>query len=297
MLDQLKRMAVLATVVEQGSFAGGRPAAEDHHLGRQPAGAGAGARHGRDPAAPLHPQAEPDAGRRAFPRRLRRHAGRRAARPSCSSCSCATRLRASCAWPRPVGFARHLGPALAPLLAANPGLRLHLEVDDGFTDLLAKRIDLAIRFGRLPDSPWVAQRIGEKQSWRSMPRRPIWPATACPPRWRAWPSTTGWSCAAEYRWRAAPAGPAPTRPGAAVSQKLRISPRQQQQPVEPAAALRSRPGPGHAQPGAMCARGRAGRPPAATDARAVQLASPAHLGPQRRSATPSRPRCGMPSRP
>lgn len=62
----------------------------------------------------------------------------------------------------PVGFARRLGPALAPLLAAHPDLSLHLEVDDGFTDLVDKRIDLAVRFGRLPDSPWVAQRIGEK---------------------------------------------------------------------------------------------------------------------------------------
>jgi DNA-binding transcriptional LysR family regulator len=61
-----------------------------------------------------------------------------------------------------VGFARHLGPALAPLLSGHPGLRLHLEVDDGFSDLLALRIDLAVRYGRLPDSPWVAQKIGEK---------------------------------------------------------------------------------------------------------------------------------------
>jgi DNA-binding transcriptional LysR family regulator len=62
----------------------------------------------------------------------------------------------------PVGFGRHLGPALAPLLQAHPGLSLHLEVDDGFTDLVDKRIDLAVRFGRLPDSSWVAQKIGEK---------------------------------------------------------------------------------------------------------------------------------------
>jgi DNA-binding transcriptional LysR family regulator len=62
----------------------------------------------------------------------------------------------------PVGAARQIGPALAPLLAAHPGLSLHLEVDDGFTDLVAKRIDLAVRFGRLPDSSWAAQRIGQK---------------------------------------------------------------------------------------------------------------------------------------
>ena len=42
-----------------------------------------------------------------------------------------------------VGFARQLAPALAPLLAAQPGLRLHLQVEDGFTDLVAHRIDRA----------------------------------------------------------------------------------------------------------------------------------------------------------
>nr|WP_316642247.1 LysR family transcriptional regulator [uncultured Roseateles sp.] len=62
-----------------------------------------------------------------------------------------------------VGFARHVGPALAPLLAANPGLSLHMEVEDRHTDLLDARIDLAIRFGRLPDSGWVAQRLGQQQ--------------------------------------------------------------------------------------------------------------------------------------
>ncbi|MCW7539984.1 LysR family transcriptional regulator [Aquabacterium sp. A7-Y] len=61
----------------------------------------------------------------------------------------------------PVGFARHLGPALAPLLAGNAGLSLHLQVDDALIDLAEARIDLAIRFGRLPDSSWVAQRLAE----------------------------------------------------------------------------------------------------------------------------------------
>lgn len=63
----------------------------------------------------------------------------------------------------PVGFARHLGPALAPLLAANTELRLHLQIDDALIDLVAARIDLAIRFGRLPDSTWVAQRLIEME--------------------------------------------------------------------------------------------------------------------------------------
>ncbi|MET0335031.1 MAG: LysR family transcriptional regulator [Rhizobacter sp.] len=59
----------------------------------------------------------------------------------------------------PVGFARHVAPALAPLLADNPGLRMRLLVDDAMIDLIDARIDLALRAGRLPDSNWVAQRL------------------------------------------------------------------------------------------------------------------------------------------
>jgi DNA-binding transcriptional LysR family regulator len=61
----------------------------------------------------------------------------------------------------PVGFARHVAPALAPLLAANPGLDLHLMVADELIDLIDARIDLALRGGRLPDSSWVARRLCE----------------------------------------------------------------------------------------------------------------------------------------
>jgi len=57
----------------------------------------------------------------------------------------------------PVGFARHLGPALAPLLAQHPALELRLLVDDAMIDLVDARIDLALRVGRLADSSWVAQ--------------------------------------------------------------------------------------------------------------------------------------------
>jgi DNA-binding transcriptional LysR family regulator len=59
----------------------------------------------------------------------------------------------------PVGFARHVGPALTPLLADYPALRLRLLVDDALIDLIDARIDLALRAGRLPDSNWVAQKL------------------------------------------------------------------------------------------------------------------------------------------
>lgn len=59
----------------------------------------------------------------------------------------------------PVGFARHVAPALAPLLTLHPALRLSLLVDDALVDLIDDRIDLALRGGRLPDSRWIAQRL------------------------------------------------------------------------------------------------------------------------------------------
>lgn len=60
----------------------------------------------------------------------------------------------------PVGFARHVAPALAPLLARHPALRLRMLVDDQLIDLVDARIDLALRAGHaLPDSSWVARRL------------------------------------------------------------------------------------------------------------------------------------------
>jgi DNA-binding transcriptional LysR family regulator len=161
MLDQLKRMAVLATVVEQGSFV-------------------AAAKQLRTTTSAVSQQVralERDMGVTLLHRSTRKlsltPAGARF-HEGCAAMLAAAQgaqqqllqlrdapegeLRIAC----PVGFARRLGPALAPLLAAHPALSLHLEVEDGFTDLVARRIDLAIRFGRLPDSHWVAQRIGEQ---------------------------------------------------------------------------------------------------------------------------------------
>jgi len=59
----------------------------------------------------------------------------------------------------PVGFGLHIAPALAPVLAAWPQLRLRLLVDDAMIDLVEARIDIAIRAGNLPDSRWIARRL------------------------------------------------------------------------------------------------------------------------------------------
>lgn len=59
----------------------------------------------------------------------------------------------------PVGFARHVVPALTPLLTTHPELTLHLSVADEMIDLVDARIDLALRAGRLADSTWIARRL------------------------------------------------------------------------------------------------------------------------------------------
>lgn len=160
MIEQLKRMAVFATVVEQGSMNAAARA-----LGTTASAVSQQVR-----------QLERDMGVTLLTRSTRKLrlsvAGERF-HEGCRAMLAAARgaveqlaqmrdapvgeLRIS----SPVGFARHLGPALAPLLAANPGLCLHLQVDDNLIDLVEQRIDLAIRFGRLPDSTWVAHRLGE----------------------------------------------------------------------------------------------------------------------------------------
>ena len=159
MLDQLKRMAVLAHVVQHGSFA-------------------AAARQLRTSTSAVSQQVralEKDMGVTLLHRSTRKlsltPAGERFHAGCAAMVAAAEQAQAQLAQLRDapegelriamtVGFGRHLGRALAPLLAAHPGLRLHLQVEDGFTDLVSHRIDLAIRFGRLPDSSWVAQRIG-----------------------------------------------------------------------------------------------------------------------------------------
>lgn len=64
----------------------------------------------------------------------------------------------------PVGFGAHVAPALAPVLADWPQLRLNLMVDDAMIDLIDARIDIALRAGRLPDSDWVARPLGRFES-------------------------------------------------------------------------------------------------------------------------------------
>lgn len=163
-MDDLKRMAVFAAVVQHGSMSGAARA-----LGLSTSAVSQQVR-----------QLERDGGVTLLHRSTRKlvltEAGQRYHALCAAMWTAAEQARAELAASRaepsgelrlsaPVGFARHIAPALGPLLAEHPALRLRLLVDDAFIDLINQRIDLAIRFGRLTDSNWVAQRLGRMQWW------------------------------------------------------------------------------------------------------------------------------------
>jgi len=60
-----------------------------------------------------------------------------------------------------VGFGtRVLRPHVHSFLAAHPGVKIDLKLNDGFIDLVGQGIDVAVRIGNLVDSSLVARRIG-----------------------------------------------------------------------------------------------------------------------------------------
>ncbi len=62
----------------------------------------------------------------------------------------------------PVGMAgQPLALALSHLLQAHPGLCIQIIADDEKRDLIAERIDVALRVGSLPDSTLVARKLGQ----------------------------------------------------------------------------------------------------------------------------------------
>ncbi len=163
-MDDLKRMAVFASVVQHGSMSGAARA-----LGLSTSAVSQQVR-----------QLEHEGGVTLLHRSTRKltltEAGQRYHALCAAMVTSAEQARAELAASRaepsgelrlsaPVGFARHIAPALGPLLTEHAALRLRLLVDDAFIDLIAQRIDLAIRFGRLSDSSWVAQRLGRMQWW------------------------------------------------------------------------------------------------------------------------------------
>ncbi|MCI5069496.1 LysR family transcriptional regulator [Acidovorax sp.] len=157
-MDDLKRMAVLAAVVQHGSMSGAARA-----LGMSTSAVSQQVR-----------QLERDGGVTLLHRSTRKlaltEAGQRFHARCAAMCAAAEQARAELAASREapsgelrlsatVGFARHIAPALGDLLAAHPALRLRLLVDDAPIDLINARIDLAVRYGRLQDSTWAARRL------------------------------------------------------------------------------------------------------------------------------------------
>lgn len=163
-MDDLKRMAVLAAVVQHGSMS-----AAARHLGMSPSAVSQQVR-----------QLEREGGVTLLHRSTRQlqltEAGARYHAHCAALVQAAERGRAELVAAHEVpsgelrvaatvGFARHVAPALGQLLAQHPGLRLRLLVDDAPIDLIQARIDLAVRFGRLADSSWVARSLGYTAWW------------------------------------------------------------------------------------------------------------------------------------
>lgn len=163
-MDSFKRMALFAQVVQHGSLSAAARA-----LGMSTSAVSQQLRAlERDAGVPLLHRstrrlALTDVGSRYYAAcaRLLDAAGEAQAELSAAREAPSGELRLSA----PLGMADHIGPALGPWLREHPQLRVHLCFEDGWTDLLQARIDLALRFGQLPDSDWMAQRIGTLQRW------------------------------------------------------------------------------------------------------------------------------------
>lgn len=175
-MDDLKRMAVLAAVVQQGSMS-----AAARTLGMSPS---AVSQHIR--------QLERDSGVTLLHRSTRQialtDAGRRVYEQCAVLSAAAARARAELAAQHgtptgelrlaaPVGFAQHAAPALGAWLARHPALRLRLLLDDAPIDLIQARVDLALRYGPQQDSGWVARKLGTTAFW--LCAAPAWLRRAC----------------------------------------------------------------------------------------------------------------------
>ncbi len=177
-MDDLRRMAIFASVVQHGSMSGAARA-----LGMSTSAVSQQVR-----------LLERAGGVTLLHRSTRRlaltEAGERYHAHCAALCAAAEQARAELAaahgvpggelrMSATVGFARHVAPALGALLAQHPALRLRLLVDDSAIDLIGARIDLAVRFGRLQDSSWAARRLCAMHWW--LCASPDWLARNAPP--------------------------------------------------------------------------------------------------------------------
>lgn len=157
--EQLKRMALFAEIVEAGSISaaarrlGGTPSALSQQLRLLERGLGLTLLQRSTRRLTLT-----EAGERYYPACAAMVAQARSAQAALE------RLRdepeGELRITAPVGFGPLLAQALQPL-RPYPKLRLHLLLDDTPIDLLAARVDLALRAGPLADSSLVARHLGD----------------------------------------------------------------------------------------------------------------------------------------
>ncbi|MBD9401724.1 LysR family transcriptional regulator [Comamonas sp. CMM02] len=163
-MDDLKRMAVFATVVQHGSMTaaarslGMSPSAVSQHIRQLEREGGVTLLHRSTRQISLT-----DAGQRFYVQCATLSAAAERARAELAAeqqvPSGELRLAA------PVGFAHHTAPALGAWLARFPQLRLRLLLDDVPIDLIQARVDLALRFGPQADSNWVARKLASTPNW------------------------------------------------------------------------------------------------------------------------------------
>lgn len=163
-MDDLKRMAIFATVVHSGSMTaaarllGMSPSAVSQHIRQLERDSGITLLHRSTRQISLT-----DAGQRFYApcRALTDAAARARAELAAQHDTPTGELRLSA----PAGFAQHAAPALGAWLARFPQLRLRLLLDDAPIDLIQARVDLALRYGAQHDSSWVARKLGSTPFW------------------------------------------------------------------------------------------------------------------------------------
>lgn len=182
-MEDLKRMAIFATVVQQGSMSAAArlldmsPSAISQHIRQLEKGAGVTLLHRSTRQLGLT-----DAGQRFYTQcaALSEAAERARAELAAERQQPSGELRLSA----PMGFARHAAPALGGWLNQHPLLRLRLLLDDAPIDLIQARVDLALRFGPQQDSSWVARHLGASptvlcaapqwlEGWNQQAARPL----------------------------------------------------------------------------------------------------------------------------